>query len=66
MKSTTTKRADTLRPGDKVVEGDGAMLTVKSVASSKGKILIAFERYGAGTAPTTTVKASALVRVLND
>jgi hypothetical protein len=61
--SVTTKRADALVPGDQVVERDGAVLTVKSVTPAKGKVVIAFERYGAGAAPATTVKAGAMVRV---
>lgn len=64
MTNATTKRADEIKEGDHVVEGDGALLKVTMVRVHRGTAYLWLESDGVGPRKVTWYgKASKLIQV---
>jgi len=59
----TRVAARDLKPGDRVSERDGALLTVASVTVDGAHVIVQFERYGVSGAPCTRVRGNAIVSI---
>lgn len=66
MEGTIKKAAKDLKPGDQVVEHDGALLTIATVRHWPLDAEIVFERYGSGPAVRVTWAHVRMVRVMAD